>query len=122
MTQTKTTKRPPKPGRESLCKKDIIREIQQNDHVKYYKLNRKMVDAVILAFIEVLKKELLESDRIEIRTLGIINSELVLGRILKHPETKEETVASPYYRHKFKPCASFRRAMKEKAKNEAAKR
>ena len=114
------TKQPPSPGRESLSRKDIVKKMQ-DDHIKDLGLSNKVVTQVLNAFIEVYKESILKSDRVEIRNFGVINSRLMRGMPISHPETKEELLASPYYRLTLKPSATFREALIKKAKKEVQK-
>lgn len=113
------TRRPPSPGRDSLSRKDIILQMQK--HITDLGLTNKVVGEVLNAFIEVYKECIIDNTRVEIRNFGVINSTLIKGRIIVHPETKEELPASPYYRLAFTPSASFKGLLREKALKDAQK-
>lgn len=113
-------RRPPSPGRESLARRDIVKKMQQ-EHLKDLGLSNKILTQVVNAFIETYKEAILEHKRVEIRNFGVINSELVRARQIKHPETGEILPASPYYRLSFKPSAAFREQLKAKALKEVQK-
>jgi len=106
-------------GRTSFTRKQIIEGIQQRSGET--DLTSKELSEVLSAFLETYKSAILQSDRVEIRGLGIIEKQLIRGRIISHPETKESTVAAPYYRLSFIPCKELRDALKEKAKEAAQK-
>jgi len=110
---------PPSPGRDSLARREIVKQMQK-EHLKELGLTNKMITEVLNAFLEVYKDSILNNKRVEIRNFGVMNSELVRGRLISHPETKEQTIASPYYRLAFKPSATFKDKLKQKAKKEAS--
>lgn len=111
---------PPSPGRDSLARREIVKKMQ-DEHLKDLGLSNKVVMEVVNAFIEVYKDCIVENKRVEIRNFGVINSELIKGRVISHPETGEELAASPYYRLAFKPSASFKEKLRMKAKKEVQK-
>lgn len=113
-------KRPPNPGRESLARRDIVKKMRDG-HLKDLGLSNKVLTQVVNAFIETYKDCILENKRVEIRNFGVINSELVRARQIKHPETGEVLPASPYYRLAFKPSAAFKEQLKAKALKEVQK-
>ena len=113
-------RKPPSPGRDSLSRRDIVKKMQE-EHLRELGLTNKQVTEVLNAFLETYKDSIVENKRVEIRNFGVINSELVKGRVITHPETKEVLPASPYYRLAFKPSASFKELLKEKAIKEAQK-
>ena len=119
MTQ-KPKRQPPTPGRESLSRREIVRRMQ-DDYLDDLGLTNKIVTQVMNAFIEVYKECVLENKRVEIRNFGVLQRELLKGREIKHPETGELIPARPYYRIAFKPSASFKELLKQKAKEEAQK-
>jgi nucleoid DNA-binding protein len=92
----------------------------KKEYLKDYSIPKKVLSKVVDAFILAYQDAILQSNRVEIRGFGVLSAVLVRGKIISHPETKEQTVASPYYRITFKPSASFKEAMREKAKKEAA--
>lgn len=112
-----------KHGRDSLSKGDIVKKMQtylKESELKI-ELSNEMIREVLDSFLEVYKQSLLESPRIEIRNFGVMTSELFKGRTITHPVTKERAIASPYYKLTFKPNASFKRRLREKAKQEVQK-
>lgn len=111
------TRKPPSPGRESLSRKEIVKQMQEQ-YLTKLGLSNKIVTEVLNAFIEVYKHSIIENKRVEIRNFGVVNSELVKGRVISHPETGEDIPASPYYRLALKPSASFKKKLREKAKIE----
>jgi nucleoid DNA-binding protein len=113
-----TIKKPPLPGRESLARREIIKQMQK-EHLKDLKLSNKVLTEIVNAFIETYKDSIIKNKRVEIRNFGVMNSELIKGRIISHPETKEATISAPYYRLAFKPSATFKRLLRERAKKEA---
>jgi nucleoid DNA-binding protein len=116
---TQPIKRPSFPGRESLARKEIVRRMQKQ-YLKKLGLDNKTITEIVNAFMEVYKECIVESKRVEIRNFGVINSELVRGRLITHPETKERTIAAPYYRLTFKPSAAFKKQLRTRAKKEVA--
>ena len=112
-------KQPPKPGRDSLSKYDIVKEMQK--HIKDIGLTNKVVLKVLEAFMEVYKESIIDNPRVEIRGFGILSKELVKGRIIKHPETGEEAIASPYYKLSFAASKKFRERLRNKAKADIQK-
>ena len=113
----KSIKRPPLPGRESLARREIVKKMQKQ--LKHLGVDSKTLTEILNTFLEVYKESILENKRVEIRNFGIINSELVRGRLVTHPETKERTIAAPYYRIAFKPSAAFKKQLRDRAKKEA---
>ena len=106
-------------GRESLTRKEIVQRMQvQLDDLG---LSNKMLNRILNAFLEVYKESMLDSDRIEIRGFGIMKSQLIKGREIRHPETQETIPAEPYYRISFIPSQSFRDKLKERAKEEVVR-
>jgi len=112
-------KQPPSPGRESLARREIVKQMQK-EHLSELGLSNKTVTEVLNAFVAVYKDAILNNKRVEVRNFGVMNSELVRGRLINHPETKEQTIASPYYRLAFKPSAIFKEKLKARAKQEAS--
>lgn len=111
-------KKPPFPGRDSLARREIVKQMQKK-HLKHLGLSNKTLTDILNAFMDVYKDSIVENKRVEIRNFGVMSSELIRGRIIHHPETKEPTIAAPYYRVSFKPSAAFKSLLKEKAKKEA---
>lgn len=111
-------KQPPTPGRDSLARREIVKLMQKD--LKELGLTNKVITEVLNVFLEVYKEAVLNNKRVEIRNFGVMNSELVRGRLINHPETKEQTIASPYYRLAFKPSATFKDQLKQRAKKEAS--
>ena len=116
----KNKRKPPLPGRDSLARREIVKRMQER-HLESLGLSNKVITEVLNAFIEVYKEAILESQRVEIRNFGVLESKLVKGRLITHPETNEEVPASPYYRIAFKPSAAFRDSLRQKAKQEVQK-
>ena len=116
---TDSARRPSEPGRDSLSRKELVDKMQE--HIESLGLSNKTVSEVVEAFFTVYKQTVLENKRVEIRNFGIMTTELVRGRIIKHPETREQTIAPPYYRLAFKPSSAFKKLLKQKAKNEVTK-
>jgi len=112
-------RQPPSPGRKSLSRQDIVKKMQED--LRDLVLTNKVVTQVLNAFINVYKESILEAERVEIRNFGVMNSRLMRGMPINHPETKEELLASPYYKIGFKPSRSFRALLLEKAKKEVQK-
>jgi nucleoid DNA-binding protein len=111
-------RQPPSPGRPSLSKKEIIKKMKK--HLTDVTITNKVMEKIIDAFLLAYKDSILENHRVEIRNFGVIRAELVRGRLISHPETKESTVASPYYKITFKPSATFKEALRARAKKEAS--
>lgn len=116
---TELARHPSEPGRDSLSRKQLLDKIKLS--LKDSNVSTKTITEVIEAFFKVYKEAVLENKRVEIRNFGIMTTELVRGRIIKHPETKEQTIAPPYYRLAFKPSSGFKKLLKQKAKKEVIK-
>lgn len=112
-------RRPPSPGRDSLSKKEIVTRMKK-EYLSDLSISKKVLERIVDAFLHAYKESILENNRVEIRNFGVIKAELVRGRIINHPETKEATVASPYYKITFKPSSTFKEALRARAKKEAA--
>ena len=110
-----------KPGRDSLSKHDIVKKMQAFLKENNLELTNGVVKQVLDAFLEVYKQSLLESPRIEIRNFGVMSSELFKGRTILHPTTGKPALASPYYKLTFRPNASFKKQLRQKAKLEVQK-
>lgn len=93
----------------------------QDNHLEDLGLSNRTVTQVLNAFIEVYKQSIIEAERVEIRNFGVMNSRLMRGMPINHPETKEELLAPPYYRIAFKPSRAFKKSLAEKAKKEVQK-
>lgn len=112
--------RPKGKGRPSLSRKDIVSRMQGK--LEHLGLTNKLVGEVLEAFLDTYKECVIENERVEIRHFGVMQSSLVKGRIINHPETKEQVIAEPHYRIRFIPSQLFRQALREKAKVEVTKK
>ena len=110
-----------KHGRDSLSKKDIVKKMQAYLKEDNLELTNPVVKQVLDAFLEVYKLSLLETPRIEIRDFGVMTIRLFKGRVIRHPVTGEEELASPHYKISFKPNAAFKKRLRKKAMEEVLK-
>lgn len=103
--------------RSSLTRRDILKRVQEK--IADLHIPDRLVKQVIKAVIDSYKDAILESKRVEIRRFATIKAELIKGKIVLHPETRQPVVVAPHYRMIFIPARNLREKLRELAKEEA---
>jgi len=126
----KTNKNPNLPGkvenflkrasRGTLTHRNLIDKLQEE--LVDLGLPNRTLKKIIKTILSVYMDSIVQNGKVEVRGFGIFKTTFVKGRIVIHPTTKEELIASPHYRVRFMPSPSLKKVLKEKAKNEAAQK
>lgn len=109
-----------KRNRKVFSKKDLIK-IMQEKHLSDLGLSNRFLSGIVDSFLEAYKEAILTNKRVELAHFGTIRRELMKGKILRHPSSRVESIASPYYRMSFKPTRELRDLLRAKALEEIKK-
>lgn len=115
-------KRTRRPERTKINFAGLKTRVFTSESIKFKRLKRNEVEAVLNCFIEEMLKAIVEYEEIHICRLGQLYRFEIKKRRIKHPKTGEEIIIAPHLDIGFKMATEMRRQLGLKCSNISPKR